>query len=260
MARQVLLVDPDEGKARGKALDITQSGPVEGYDTRVEGCAAVESAQPFDVLVVADWPDVAGETLPAARAGDLARTLIPAVGRGLVLVAGPHAPVLVEAFVRRGFPRERVVGSLPVAAAAALCRRLAEHLSVEPSTVSLGLLGNPPEHVVVPQGSATAGGIPVERIGANAVRRAVAAGERHALGPVALAHAARRVLWALDRSRGTILPVYAWLDGEYGHRGVALAVPVLLGKGGAQRVVDVPLDPVDRVALDTAAQRREEAR
>jgi L-lactate dehydrogenase len=67
-------------------------------------------------------------------------------------------------------------------------------------------------------------------------------------------------LHALDRSRGTVLPVYAWLDGEYGHRGVVLAVPALLGKGRVQRVVEVPLDPVDRVALDTAAQKREWAR
>jgi len=260
MARRVVLVDPDDGKARGKALDITQSGPVEGYDTRVEGCATLKDAQPFDVLVVADPPELTSETLPEARAGDLARSLIAEVGQGILLVAGSHAPSIVEAAVRRGLPRERAIGTSPVAAAAALCHRLGAELKAEPSTVSVGLLGDPPAHCVVPQGSAVIGGIPVEKLAATAVRRAVDGLRRRVLGPVALAQAARRVLHAVDRSRGTILPVFAWLDGEYGHRGLVLAVPAVLGGGRLQRVVAGPLDPVDRVALDTAAQRREQAR
>lgn len=264
IGRRVIIVDPDEGKARGKALDITQAGPVEGFDTRVDGCAALKDAQPFDVLVVADPPEMMNETLSEARAGDLARSLIPEVGRGFLVVAARHASSIVEAVVRRGFPRERVVGSLPLAVAAAVSHRLGVELKVEPGRVALGLLGDPPTRNVVPQASVVVGGIPADRLAATALRRALESLHREpgrpVLGPVALAHAARRVLHAVHASRGTILPVSVWLDGEYGHRGLALAVPAVLGDGRVQRVLEVPLDPVDRVALDTAAQRREQAR
>lgn len=259
-ARHVVLVDPDEGKARGKALDITQSGPVEHYDTRVEGRASLEQAVPCDAVLVADPPELADDPPSEARAGDLARALIAVAGQSIVVVAGPGAPHLVEALVRRGFPADRVVGSLPLAVASAVRRRLGEQLTMGADGVTVGLLGDPPARVFVPQGSAVAGGVPVEKLAANAVRRAVEAAHGHVPGPVTLAHAARRVLKALSGGRGTVLPVHVWLDGAYGHRGVVLAVPALLGKGRVLRVVEVPLDPVDRVALDTAAERRERAR
>jgi malate/lactate dehydrogenase len=73
---------------------------------------------------------------------------------------------------------------------------------------------------------------------------------------VALAAAAARVVRALGASDATVLPVFVVLAGEYGHRGRALAVPARLGHGRVLAVVELPLDPVDRVALDNAAGRR----
>jgi malate/lactate dehydrogenase len=73
---------------------------------------------------------------------------------------------------------------------------------------------------------------------------------------VALAAAALHVLRALEGSRATVLPVVAGLDGEYGHRRVALAVPARLRSGRIESIVEVTLDPVDRVAFDNAADRR----
>jgi malate dehydrogenase len=79
-------------------------------------------------------------------------------------------------------------------------------------------------------------------------------------GPVALAAAAVAVLRALASGAPTLLPLFVHLTGEYGHRGAALAVPAQLGARGLRAIVEVPLEPVERVALDNAAARQLAAR
>jgi malate dehydrogenase len=255
LARRVVLVDADESKARGKALDIAQSGPVDGFDTRVEGAADLGAAGPVDTVVVADPPELIDADLTPVRSVELAKALVPVLGKSTVVVAGADAAPLVEALVRKGLSRERVLGSSPVALCGVLQRRLAVELSAEPSAVRVTLLGRPPGHLVVPVGAATLGGIPVDRVSAVAVRRATGALRERTPGPVALAFAAVRVLRALQRPRSSVLAVTAMLNGEYGHRGIALAVPARLRSGALDSVVEFALEPVDRVALDTAAQR-----
>jgi malate/lactate dehydrogenase len=162
----------------------------------------------------------------------------------------------VEAAVAKGFPRDRVLGSSPVAAASALRRRLSAELQVEPREIAVTVLGLPPSQLVVPQAAVTVAGVPVEKVSASACRRALGSLNGRGAGPVTLAAAALRVLEALDGSRATVLPVVARLDGEYGHRRVALAVPSRLRSGRIEALIEVALDPVDRVAFDNAADRR----
>jgi malate dehydrogenase len=254
--RRVVIVDADEARARGKALDIAQSGPVEGFDVQVEAAASLSGAGAFDTLVVADPPELADPALPPSRAAALGESLAPLVGKRMLVVAAPSAPAVIEAAVRKGMSRERVVGSAPVAHASALRRRLASELQVEPRAVSALVLGLPPDVIVVPRDSASAGGVPVDRLSPVALRRAMAGLGGHAPGPVALAAAAARVLRALGGSRPSMVSVVVQLQGEYGHRGVALAVPARLSAHGVEAVVEAALDPVDRVAFDKAAQRR----
>ena len=256
LARCVVLVDANEGRAKGKALDIAQSGPVEGFDVRVEACAALESVVAPDVVVVADPDDLADVVLLSTRGAERIAGWIPAVGKATLLVAGPHPSPLVEAAAARGFPRDRVLGSSPVAAAAALRRHLSTELRVEPREISVTVLGLPPSLLLAPQATATVAGLAVEKVSPSAFRRALASLGGRAAGPVALAAAALHVLRALQGSRATVLPVVALLDGEYGHRRVALAVPARLRSGRIESVVEVSLDPVDRVAFDNAADRR----
>lgn len=256
MARCVVLVDANEGRAKGKALDLAQSGPVEGYDTRVEATAALESVVSPDVVVIADPDDLADAVLLSTRGTERVAGWLPAVGKATLLVAGPHPSPLVEAAVAKGFPRDRVLGSVPVATAAAVRRRLSAELGVEPRGIAVSVMGLPPAQLVAPQAMVTVAGIPVEKLSPSAHRRALGSLHGRAPGPVALAAAALHVVRALDGSRATVLPVVAQLDGEYGHRRVALAVPARLGSGRIESVVEVALDPVDRVAFDNAADRR----
>jgi malate dehydrogenase len=256
LARCVVLVDPNEGRAKGKALDIAQSGPVEGFDARVEATASLEAVVAPDVVVVADPDDLADAVLLSTRGAERVAGWLPALGKATLLVAGPHPSPLVEAAVGKGFPRDRVLGSAPVAAAAALRRRLSAELQVEPREIAVTVLGLPPSQLVVPQAAVAVAGVPVDKLSASAYRRALASLNGRAAGPLALAAAAVRVLMALDRGRATVLPVVAQLDGEYGHRRVALAVPARLRSGRVEAVVEIVLDPVDRVAFDNAADRR----
>jgi len=254
--REVVLVDASEGRARGKALDLAQSGPVEGYDTRVAGQADLPEGCVF--TVAADPMELEGRS--SAEAAEWTRALVPRLGGGVLLAAGAHGPTIVESAVRAGVPRDRVLGSAPLAWAAALRRGLATQLGLSVRGVELALLGLPPEHFVVPHRSLSASGLAAEALPQTALRQALEAVRRRVLGPVALAVAATRVLVALQGPPGSVLPVWAWLDGEHGHRGIALAVLARLGGGRLQSVVELPLEPVERVAFDNAAQKREEGR
>jgi malate dehydrogenase len=254
ISRRVILVDADEGRARGKALDLRQSGPVEGYDTALEGQAGLAAADAPDVVMVADPPELLDVSAEAARI--YGRALVPVVGPGLLIVAGAFGPTIVEGAVEKGLPRERALGSAPLAWAGALRRKLADELRARAADVSLTVLGLPPAQLILPQRAATVGGVPVDAVSAVATRRALESVRRRSLGPVALATAATHVLAALAARSRAQVPVFVRLDGEYGHRGVALATPVRLAAGRIESVIEVPLDPVDRVAMDNAAQRR----
>jgi malate dehydrogenase len=256
LARRVVLVDPDDGRARGKALDIAQSGPVERFDVAVEGCAALDLAGGVDLVVVADLPALDEGALSPARARDLAASLAPRLGAAGLVVAAAGASTLLEAAVERGVPRDRAVGSAPIAFASAVRRLLAAETGAGVRDVGVLVLGAPPSHAVVPRETATVSGVPVDRLSPVALRRALDGASRRSPGPVALAAAAARTIAALSGSRTSVLPVATVLDGEYGQRGVALAAPARLAGGRVQSVVEIPLEPVDRVALDNAASRR----
>ncbi len=254
LARRVVLVDPDDGRARGKALDLAQSGPVEPYDVAIEGAASLDLAGAVDLVVVADPPALDEGPLPLARASAWIEPLVPRLGAATLLVARSGALTLLEAAVEGGVARDRVVASAPLAFEAALRHRLAQELDVGATEVRVSVLGTPPANAVVPRGSATAGGVPIES--PVVLRRALEGAARRTPGPVALAAAAARVAAALFGSRPAALTVGAILNGEYGHRGVAMAVPARVARGRVRSVVEITLDPVDRVALDNAASRR----
>jgi malate dehydrogenase len=256
LARRIVLVDPDDGRARGKALDLAQSGPVERYDVAIEGCASLDLAGAADLVVIADPPALDESPLSPGRAAEWIATLVPRLGAATLLSARSGAFSLLEAAVERGVPRERVLASAPIAFAAAVRHRLAEETGVGVRDVAVLVLGAPPAGAVVPREGATVCGVPIDRLSAVALRRALESASRRTPGPVALAAAATRAIAALSGSRPSALPVGTVLQGEYGQRGVALAVPARIAGGRVQSVIEVPLDPVDRVAFENAAGRR----
>ena len=252
---RVCLVDADEGRAKGKALDLLQSGPIEGYDTLLEGARSLKGLGAVDALIVADSPGLPVSSPGLAPPESFVREVVEATGNGLLVVATAFGGPLVQRAVRAGLPRVRVVGSSPLATAAAFRRQIADELGVGPREVSLTVLGQPPGEAIVPQGSATVGGVPLAGLSPLALRRALFAVKDRVPGPVSLAAAAGRVLSALYGSSPSVLPAFVALEGEYGHRRVALAVPARLGHGRVEGILEIPLETVDRTAFDTLAAR-----
>jgi malate/lactate dehydrogenase len=136
---------------------------------------------------------------------------------------------------------------------------VAHEVGIASREVGATALGLVPPRLVVPTGSVTVSGVPLEQLSRVALRRALEAVQRRAPGPLALAAAAARVIQAVTASRPSLLPVVTVLQGEYGHRRIALAVPARLGGGRVREVLELPLEPVDRVAFDNAAQSRYQA-
>lgn len=252
VARRIGLIDEDQGRARGKALDLMQSGPSSPFDVLIEGFGAPAAAPAASLWVLADPPELEGGS---ARALEAAASLAErAKDAGIVVACERGAADLVEGLARLA-RADRVVGSAPIAHAAALRLRLAHELGVERADVTAIALGSPPGDPVVP--AALVGGRPLERLSPVALRRALQGLERRVLGPVALAAAAAHAIRALHAARESVEPALVLLAGEYGHRGVALAVPARLGRGRVAGVVELPLDPGDRARFDRAAERRQ---
>jgi malate dehydrogenase len=251
LARRIILVDADEGRARGKALDILQSGPVDGFDALVEGAADAASIDGPDLLVAADAAELDGR-----GAGEWLASLAAKVKPRLIVPAAARPAALIDAVLAAGFAGDRIAGSAPVAIASAVRRRLATILEVEVSAVTIALLGLPPDVIVVPHASAAVAGVPVEQLRPNAVRQAVQAVAGRTPGPVALAAAAAAVIAALRAPRASILPVIARGEGALGLGRATLAMPRKLGGGRIGEALDVPLEPYERVLLENAAESR----
>lgn len=251
LARRIVLVDSDEGRARGKALDIQQSGPVDRFDARVEGASDAAVIDDGDVLVAADAPDLDGP-----GAGDRLAARAAKMKPRLIIVAGPRPAPLLAGVLAAGFAAHQIAGSAPVAVAAAIRRRLAARLEVEASAITLALLGLPPDVIVVPHASASVGGVPIEQLLPTAVRQAIQDVAGRTPGPVALAAAAAAVIAALLAPRASVLSVFARGDGAFGLGRATLALPRRLGAWRVGEAVEVALEPYERVILENAAESR----
>src|SRR5688572_14509392 len=113
LASRIVLVDSDEGKARGKALDIRESGPVDRFDADLEGAADAGTIEAPDVLVAADAP----EMTEGRSAGETLARLVAKIKPRVIVVSAPRPAPVLDAVVDSGFPADRIAGSAPVAVA-----------------------------------------------------------------------------------------------------------------------------------------------
>ena len=175
VARRIVLVDPDDGRARGKALDIMQSGPVDHFDVRVDGCASLDLAGTCDLVVVADHPALDQEPVSPGRAARVdARRWRRASGRPRCWsrAAGAGAAPRSRARARRAAradARQRAARvrrrRVPADRGGAEDRRARRRRR--------WCWGRPPRTRSCPQGGATVAGVPVERLSPVALRRAL---------------------------------------------------------------------------------------
>ena len=259
----VRLIDPAGGIAGGKALDIRQAGPVEGFHTRVTGHDDLDAAGGADVVVLAgpaDGADAGGGDDAALAA--LRRLRLVARHAVCVCAGVAHRRLVGRAVAELGMPRRQVLGTAPAALQSALRAIVALELRCSPGDVALAVLGAPPDRLVVPWSAATARGCPLGHL--LAPPRLARLRDRARLvwppGPYALASVTARACEAVTAGAGPrALSCFTVLDGELGVRRTVAAVTVELGPGGVTRILEPALAVQERVQLETALQAGQES-
>jgi len=268
----IVLVDVIEGMPQGKALDLTQAEPIEGIDLRITGTNGYDETAGSDVVVVvagiARKPGMSREELLATNAG-IVRGVAEQVTRRspnahLIVVTNPLDAMVYLAYKVSGFPPERVMGQSGALDSTRFRTFIAHALGVSVQDVAAIVIGAHSDTHMVPVASlATVGGIPLSRL--LPADRIAALAERTRRGGAeivgllktgsaffapgaAIAQMVEAIL--LDRKR--VLPLSAYLTGQYGVRDLYVGVPAVLGAEGVERILDAPMDPSERAAFDAA--------
>jgi len=253
--RTIRLIDDQGRVAEGKALDIAQSAPVEGFATQLSGSTDWATGAGARVIVVADRfgrGECSGDE-GLQLVGQLARSAPGAV----ILCAGASQRELVDRGVRElRISRTRLLGSAPEALAGGARALVALAANGSPRDVSLSVLGIPPAHTVIPWEDATLGGFALTRLIDEPSRRRIAS-RVAALwppGPYALATAAALAIDAIAGRTRRLVSSFVAPDTSAGVQSRTAAMPVRLGPAGIVDVISPTLSVVERVALENAMQ------
>jgi malate dehydrogenase len=266
----VVLFDIAEGTPQGKSLDIAQSGAVEGFDCNLKGTNAYADIEGANVCIVtAGVPRKPGMSRDDLIGINL--KVMEQVGAGIKKYA-PNAFVIVitnplDAMVwalqkASGLPRNMVVGMAGVLDSARFRHFLSDELKVSVEDVSAFVLGGHGDDMVPLVRYSTVAGIPLpdvvkmgwmrqERLDQIVDRTRKGGGEIVGLlktGSAFYAPAASAIEMAASflRDKKRVLPCAAYLNGEYGVKGLYVGVPVVIGSGGAERIVEIDLDTAER--------------
>jgi malate dehydrogenase len=249
----IRLIDDSGRVAEGKALDISQAAPVEGFATTVVGSTDLSMAAGASVVVVAD--KVGGESWQGDDGLMLVRRLHAMAPRAQFVCADTSHRDLVDRSVRElHLSRSRIVGSACEAFVAAATAVVALELDVSPRDVALSILGVPPRQIVIAWEHAAVAGFSLGGMMTEPVRRRMA--DRIAalwpVGPYARAAAAGKVVDALLGNSRRPLTCFVAPDDATGVRMRTAALPVRVGPDGQIEVQMPALSVIERVALDNA--------
>ncbi|AOS65679.1 malate dehydrogenase [Actinoalloteichus hymeniacidonis] len=275
----VVLTDIIDGKAEGLALDLNQSRAVEGFETLVVGKTTGLDGSGYEVLagaeivvITAGLPrkpgmsrmDLIEKNAKIVRqvAENVAKHAPEAV---VIVVSNPLDEMTALTQLATGFPKNRVLGQAGILDTARFTNSVAEALSVPVASVTTLTLGSHGDTMVpVPSASSVDGKplaevLPAEKIDELVTRTRNGGAEVVALLKTGSAYyapsaAAARMAKAVHEDAGTVLPVCAWVDGEYGISGVYLGVTAELGKEGIRKVVERDLTDSELTELKAAAE------
>ena len=268
----VALVDIIEGKPQGIALDINQSRPIEGFETALLGSNDYDVTAGSEIVVItAGLPRKPGmsrmdllETNAKIVREVTEKVVAASPDAVIVVVSNPLDEMTALASLASGLPKNRVMGQAGMLDTARFSTFVAEELSVPVGLVTTLTLGSHGDTMVpVPSactvdGKPLSGLLPADRIEQLVTRTRNGGAEVVALLKTGSAYyapsaAAARMARAVKEDSGAVLPVCAWVDGEYGISGVYLGVEAEIGAGGVERVVERDLTDPERAALTGAA-------
>ena len=270
---EIVMTDIVEGLPQGLALDMNQSRPLEGFETRVVGSNGYQETAGSDVCVItAGLPRKPGMSrmdlleTNAKIVGEVTRRLVEASpDTVLIVVSNPLDEMTALAAEVSGFPRERVMGQAGMLDTARFKHFVAEELGTSPSGVEAITLGSHGDTMVPVPSLVKVDGKPLaELLADDAVERLVQRTRDGGAEVVALlktgsayyapSSAAARMVEAVLADSGAVMPVCAWVEGQYGINDVYLGVPARLGRGGVREVVELPLTDAELANLRQAAE------
>jgi malate dehydrogenase len=268
----VVLVDIVEGLPQGKGLDLAEAAPVVGHDAHIVGTNDYADTAGSDIVVVtsglARQPGMSRDDLLAKNAGIVRSVVEHAVKHSpdciLIIVTNPLDAMCHVALAASGFPRERVLGMAGVLDSARFRAFIAMELGVSVEDTHAFVLGGHGDTMVPLPRYSTVAGIPItellspERVQALVDRTANGGAEVVALlktGSAYYAPAAStfEMVEAILHDRKRVLPCAVYLQGEYGVDGLFVGVPVVLGAGGLERVIEITLSGDEQAAFDRSA-------
>jgi len=268
----VVLIDIVEGLPQGKGLDLAEAAPVVGHDARVVGTNDYADTAGSDIIVVtsglARQPGMSRDDLLTKNAG-IVRSVVEqaaAVSRDaiIVVVTNPLDAMCHVALEASGFPRERVIGMAGVLDSARFRTFIAQELAVSVEDTHAFVLGGHGDTMVPLSRYSTVAGVPItELLDAERVR---ALEERTANGGAEIVNFLKtgsayyapaasvvEMVEAILKDKKKILPCAAYLDGQYGTKGLYVGVPVKLGRAGVEQVIEITLTREEQAAFDKSA-------
>jgi malate dehydrogenase len=266
----IVLFDVIEGLPQGKALDLLEAGPIEGFDATIVGTNSYKDIEGADVCIVTAGvprkPGMSRDDLLSVNVKimtDVAGNIRNHAPNAFVIVITNPLDAMVTAMKRlTGFPKQRVVGQAGVLDSARYRAFVAMELGVSVQSVTALVLGGHGDDMVPVRSYCQVGGVPVEHLIPGARLDAIEARVRQAGGEIvnllktsafySPAHAAIQMTEAYLYDRKQVLPCAALLEGEYGVNGFYVGVPVRIGGGGVEKVVEIQLTPAERQALDVS--------
>ncbi len=271
-ASEVVLLDIKEGLAEGKALDIWESAPIDRFNTKTIGVTNDYSKTAGSTVVVITSglprkPGMSRDDLIEVNAGIVKNVTDNIVKYSpdaiLIIVSNPLDVMTYQAYTASKFPRTRVMGMAGILDTGRYRAFLADELNVSPKDIQALLLGGHGDTMVPLPRYTTISGIPVEellpkdRIDAIVERTKFGGGELVKLMGTsawyAPGSAAARMAEAITRNQRRVLPCCVKLEGEYGLHDVFVGVPVVLGKKGIERVIELKLTDKEMEQLHTSA-------
>lgn len=270
----VVLVDiPQmENPAKGKALDMTEASPVQGFDARVSGTSNYEDTKDSDLVII-----TAGiARKPGMSRDDLVQTnqkVMRAVTADIVkyspnttiiVLTNPVDAMTYTVFQASGFPKERVIGQSGVLDSARFRTFVAEELNVSVKDVTGFVLGGHGDDMVPLVRYSYAGGIPLEKMiskerldeivtrtrkGGAEIVNLLGNGSAYYAPAASLVEMAEAII----KDQRRILPSIAYLEGEYGLDGIYLGVPTILGAGGIEKIIEIDLNEEEKALLNQSA-------
>jgi malate dehydrogenase len=272
LANEIVLLDIKEGVAEGKALDIWETAPIDLYDSRTVGSTNdyTKTAGSEVVVITSGLP-----RKPGMSRDDLISTnakIVTSVTENVVkyspdaviiIVSNPLDVMTYAAYLTANLPSNRVFGMAGILDTGRYRAFLAEALNVSPKDIQAILMGGHGDTMVPLPRYTTVGGIPVTELIDEKSLNAIVERTKKGGGEIvnllgtsawyAPGAAAAQMVEAIVKDQKRVFPVCAWLDGEYDQKEIYLGVPVILGKNGIEKIIELDLNADEKELLEESA-------